>query len=57
MAFESWSAFWLMGKHGLYVWLSYGAFFISFLSCFLIDHYKYKQLRKLKHQLSESSSL
>ncbi|GAB3481038.1 heme exporter protein CcmD [Marinomonas epiphytica] len=29
MAFESWQAFWQMGKHGLYVWSAYGFVFVG----------------------------
>lgn len=27
MAFDSWADFWAMGKHGVYVWSSYGLVF------------------------------
>lgn len=29
MAFDSWSAFWAMGTHGVYVWASYALTFGS----------------------------
>lgn len=36
--FDSWSAFWQMGNHGLYVWLSYGISVISVLALVVISH-------------------
>ena len=31
MAFDSWSAFWAMGTHGVYVWTSYALTFVSII--------------------------
>ncbi len=35
MQFESWSEFFAMGGHGLYVWLAYGATFMVLAGSYL----------------------
>ncbi|MDA3979340.1 MULTISPECIES: heme exporter protein CcmD [Gallibacterium] len=36
--FDSWSAFWQMGQHGFYVWLSYGISFVAILLLVITSH-------------------
>ncbi|MBN6711388.1 heme exporter protein CcmD [Haemophilus haemoglobinophilus] len=46
MFFQSWSDFFNMGEHGLYVWLSYGISFIVILGLGLQNIYSRKALFK-----------
>lgn len=46
MFFQSWSDFFNMGGHGLYVWLSYGISFIVILGLGLQNIYSRKALFK-----------
>lgn len=56
-AFSSISEFLAMGKHGLYVWLSYGIFTICIAGLFLSAHIKSKQLKKSLEKLEDLTEL
>lgn len=42
--FDSWSAFWQMGQHGLYVWLSYAISLISIVLLVITSYRGKKQI-------------
>ena len=46
MAFESMSEFFLMGKHGLYVWSTYTVSVMALLGLFIATRRHNSQLRK-----------
>ncbi|WP_249960779.1 heme exporter protein CcmD [Histophilus somni] len=46
MFFQSWSDFFYMGGHGLYVWLSYGISFLAIVGLGLQNIYLRKALFK-----------
>lgn len=49
-AFNTTSEFLAMGKHGLYVWLSYGIFTTCIVGLFTSAHIKSKMLKKALDQ-------
>ena len=46
MQFESWTAFFAMGGHGLYVWLAYGATFLVLAISYFSVRAAKKRLRQ-----------
>lgn len=53
MAFESLSDFFLMGKHGAYVWGAYGLTFAALLLQDVLSHRQQRSLRQQLHLLEE----
>ena len=45
-AFDSWSEFFAMGKHGFYVWSSYGVFFGLLILLVLVSYGQFKSWQK-----------
>lgn len=43
MAFDSWSAFFAMGGHGLYVWVAYGTTFLLLAGLVLASRLRHRQ--------------
>ena len=57
MAFESWSDFWEMGKHGLYVWSTYGISMLLLIGLLVTTRLHRKQVRKqLKKRIQREQS-
>lgn len=53
MSFESWQAFWMMGKYGVYVWSSYGIFLVLMLGLGVRVFWQRRQLlRQLRAEQS-----
>lgn len=46
LQFSSWAEFFAMGKHGLYVWSSYGLSLVLLFLCLLVPWLKLKRTRK-----------
>ncbi len=44
MSFDSWSAFWHMGGHGVYVWSSYGMTFAVLLAMVWLPWRRHRRL-------------
>lgn len=56
--FDSWSAFWQMGQHGLYVWLSYGISLIAILLLVIVSHRgKRKILAEVKREMERQQRI
>lgn len=56
--FDSWSAFWQMGQHGLYVWLSYGISLIAILLLVIVSHRgKRKILVEVKREMERQQRI
>ena len=56
--FDSWSAFWQMGQHGLYVWLSYGISLIAILLLIIVSHRgKRKILVEVKREMERQQRI
>jgi heme exporter protein D len=57
MAFESWSDFWEMGKHGLYVWSTYGISMLLLVGLLVTTRLHRRQLcKQLKKRIQREQS-
>ncbi|MFC0309630.1 heme exporter protein CcmD [Gallibacterium trehalosifermentans] len=56
--FDSWSAFWQMGNHGFYVWLSYGISLIAILLLVVTSHRgQRKVLREVQKEIQRQQRM
>ncbi|MFC0323496.1 heme exporter protein CcmD [Gallibacterium melopsittaci] len=56
--FDSWSAFWQMGNHGFYVWLSYGISLVAILLFVIMSHRdKRKVLNEVQKEIQRQQRI